>query len=435
MNRRSAIKTGGMALLGLGFGGCRTVSPLDSRQPRPRPALQLAPVRASWDRVLRTTVGLRPHRESGFVLRAEKLDAKTLIHNYGHAGAGMSLGWGCGVLAAEFALQTGARRAAVIGCGSPGLTAARQLQRRGFDVTIYAMTVPPDTTSNMSLAGFTPTTALIDKDRRTPAWDAQFLRVAETVLPRAAADGRPVLRRLLDGRLQRHRRSDARAGRGGGAAAAAGKAAGTTRPTPSCCPIRCGPIARANCSARASIRSRPSTRRARSRLSIEPSIYLDALVRDFLRVRRPHRHSQVRHAARSDVAAASRSSSTAPGLGSFTLFDDKELVPVKGQLTALVPQPEVDYRASGRTAERRQRDHERAQRRHHRRQPAGSRQLVARAGRGRAPAQRQRGDRVLLGDAAARAGRAADTFRDRRASRLRSTPSSTRSRESQHTCR
>src|SRR5262249_42405910 len=27
----------------------------------------------------------------------------------------------------------------------------------------------------------------------------------------------------------------------------------------------------------------------------------------------------------------------------------KELMPVKGQLTALVPQPEVDYRAGGRT--------------------------------------------------------------------------------------
>ena len=37
------------------------------------------------------------------------------------------------------------------------------------------------------------------------------------------------------------------------------------------------------------------------------------------------------------------------GLGSFTLFDDKELVPIKGQLTLLVPQPEVHYRAGGRT--------------------------------------------------------------------------------------
>ena len=38
------------------------------------------------------------------------------------------------------------------------------------------------------------------------------------------------------------------------------------------------------------------------------------------------------------------------GLGSFTLFDDKELVPIKGQLTALPAQPEVTYRAGGRTA-------------------------------------------------------------------------------------
>src|SRR5439155_12528394 len=98
---------------------------------------------------------------------------------YGHAGAGMSLAWGCGVMVAEFAQETGERRAAVLGCGSPGLTAARQLQRRGFAVTIYAATVPPDTTSNMSLAGFTPTTALVNNDRRTPAWDAQFLRAAE----------------------------------------------------------------------------------------------------------------------------------------------------------------------------------------------------------------------------------------------------------------
>ena len=38
------------------------------------------------------------------------------------------------------------------------------------------------------------------------------------------------------------------------------------------------------------------------------------------------------------------------GLGSFTLFDDKELVPIKGQLTVMVSQPDVNYRASGRTA-------------------------------------------------------------------------------------
>ena len=36
----------------------------------------LAPVKASWDRVIRTTVGLRPHRDAGFMLRPDKLDDK-----------------------------------------------------------------------------------------------------------------------------------------------------------------------------------------------------------------------------------------------------------------------------------------------------------------------------------------------------------------------
>jgi glycine/D-amino acid oxidase-like deaminating enzyme len=36
------------------------------------------------------------------------------------------------------------------------------------------------------------------------------------------------------------------------------------------------------------------------------------------------------------------------GLGSKTLFDDNELVPIKGQLTFSIPQPEVKDRAFGR---------------------------------------------------------------------------------------
>ena len=114
MNRRLAIKKGSMALVGLGLGACRTSSSLDVATERARRATHLAPVIASWDRVLRTTVGLRPHRKSGFVLRAEKLGEKLLIHNYGHAGAGMSIAWGCGVVASEFALQANGRRVAVI---------------------------------------------------------------------------------------------------------------------------------------------------------------------------------------------------------------------------------------------------------------------------------------------------------------------------------
>src|SRR5438128_7627470 len=177
MNRRTFLTSSTMAAVGLGLSGCAPQSK-PNVTPR-RPMLHLPPVLASWDRVIRTTVGLRPHRDAGFVLRADKLDDKLLVHNYGHGGAGMSLSWGTGLMAAEFATAHQERRAAVIGCGAVGLTSARQLQRRGFDVTIYAMAVPPYVTSNMSLAGFTPASGLVDPDRRTPEWDAQYRRAAD----------------------------------------------------------------------------------------------------------------------------------------------------------------------------------------------------------------------------------------------------------------
>src|SRR3979411_976308 len=125
MNRRAFLTTGGMAALGFGLSGCAARQ--RSATVRTMRPLALAPVKASWDRILRTTVGLRPHRDAGFVLKADKLDDKLLVHNYGHGGAGMSLAWGTGLMAAEFATEHPARQAAVIGCGSVGLTCARQL--------------------------------------------------------------------------------------------------------------------------------------------------------------------------------------------------------------------------------------------------------------------------------------------------------------------
>jgi D-amino-acid oxidase len=345
VNRRSAIKTGGMALVGFGLGACRTTTPaLSGRAVRPKPAV-LAPVHASWDRVLRTTVGLRPHRDAGFVLRAERLDDKTLIHNYGHSGAGMSLAWGCGVLVSEFALQASGRRAAVVGCGSPGLTTARQLQRRGFDVTIYAMTIPPDTTSNMSLAGFTPTTALVNKDRRTPEWDAQFLRAAELSYREL---------QLMVGRrygvywMDSYNATDTPTtgtGRGGGRGEGRGNYATDAELLPeSLRPNRfrelLGP----------GEHPFPSKYAVRTlALAIEPSIYLDALVRDFVAfggrivIRKFDTPRDLMSLPEPVVVNCT-------GLGSYTLFNDRELVPVKGQLTALVPQPEIDYRAGGSTS-------------------------------------------------------------------------------------
>ena len=44
--------------------------------------------------IIGESVGLRPARES-VRLEAEKFDNRTVVHNYGHGGAGFTLGWGC----------------------------------------------------------------------------------------------------------------------------------------------------------------------------------------------------------------------------------------------------------------------------------------------------------------------------------------------------
>ena len=185
MDRRHFLKTGGIALAGFGLAGCGPKKVVQTAPtpgyPRSRRGRRLTwrPLGSRGNGSSGQPSGLRPHRDSGFVLKGVKFDEKTVIHDYGFGGAGMSLAWGCGAMAADMALEQGDRRAAVLGCGSPGLTAARQLQRRGFAVTIYALAVPPYTTSNMSSAGFTPTAGLVSADQRTPAWDAQFRQAAE----------------------------------------------------------------------------------------------------------------------------------------------------------------------------------------------------------------------------------------------------------------
>ncbi len=346
MQRRTFLTGGGAMAAGIALGGCATGgSPRASSSHPQRPPVNLALPRIAFERVIRTTVGLRPHRDSGFVLRAEKLDAKTLIHNYGHAGAGMSLAWGCGLMTAEFAQQADGRKVAVVGCGSPGLTAARQLQRRGFDVTIYAATVPPDTTSNMSLAGFTPTTALVSNSARTPAWDAQFVRAAEISyrqLQLMVGEGYGVYW------MDNYNATDnpQGGGRGGG-----GRGGGNPEDNFASDADLLPDSLRPN-------RNRevlgpgehpfPTKYAVRTpALAIEPNMYLDALVRDFLLfggkivIRKFD-------TPRDLMALSEPIVVNCTGLGSFTLFNDKELVPIKGQLTALVAQPELHYRAGGR---------------------------------------------------------------------------------------
>src|SRR5450631_3657803 len=113
MRRRDFI--GAAAVAPFGLTGCASKK-IVTATPNPpalaRDPIHLALPRISWERVIRTTIGLRPHRDSGFVLRAEKFDAKTVIHDYGFGGTGMSLAWGCGSMVADIALQHDERRIA-----------------------------------------------------------------------------------------------------------------------------------------------------------------------------------------------------------------------------------------------------------------------------------------------------------------------------------
>jgi D-amino-acid oxidase len=156
MNRRDFLASS-VALAGLG--GCaRRVAPATPSSvlaPYDRlPALM--PIRAHADRIFRVTVCLRPFRAAGPRLDVERVGDKTVVHNYGHGGSGWSLSWGSSSIAVEKAMAVGERDVAVIGCGALGLTSAILLQRAGAKVTIYAKERPPDVRSARATGSWTP---------------------------------------------------------------------------------------------------------------------------------------------------------------------------------------------------------------------------------------------------------------------------------------
>src|SRR5215472_4308698 len=92
------------------------------------PERYFAPVKVSRDRIIREVVGLRPYRPDGFVVSAEKIGTKLLVHNYGHGGAGITLSWGTAQLATALVPGEPVSAVAVLGCGGVGLATARLLQ-------------------------------------------------------------------------------------------------------------------------------------------------------------------------------------------------------------------------------------------------------------------------------------------------------------------
>lgn len=303
-----------------------------------------APVKVERSRIIREVVGLRPYRAEGFVVDAERLGAKLLIHNYGHGGAGITLSWGTASLALDLARdflgarvsrsqraqRAGAHRHfAVLGCGVNGLSTARLLQRRFQDgpgtVTIYAKDLPPETTSNIA-GGFWSPTSVYDSEVVSTKFTEQF---------RAACRDANRAFQLLVGpeygvrwidtfELYRNEAPLARELTGGNDLYPRQEAHRD--------PVHYFGF--------------PYVRQY-STMLIEPPVYLNALLRDFyiaggrLVVKEFRNREEVLRLPEPIVFNCT-------GLGARALFGDQKLGPVRGQLEVLLPQPEIDYCYLGR---------------------------------------------------------------------------------------
>jgi glycine/D-amino acid oxidase-like deaminating enzyme len=285
---------------------------------------EMAPVKVSADRVIRSIVGLRPFRAPGFVVKGEKLDSKTVIHNYGHGGAGITLSWGTSQLAVEEGAKSEARECAVIGCGVVGLTTARLLQLRGCNPVIYAKALPPDTTSNVA-GGLWEPASLFDHGRESAEFRAQFTLAAQFAF----------------------RRYQSLAGEQYGVKWLPLYSLSTQReyvvPGPDSPNFE---IEKLYPEARVLGKNEhpfqvPYAHRRQTML-IEPAVYLNALMRDFFVAG----GKIVRHGFASANEVASMKEDlifNCTGLGARELFGDQELTPIRGQLVFLLPQPEIDY--------------------------------------------------------------------------------------------
>ncbi len=290
------------------------------------PDSPIVPVTIDANRVIRTVVGLRPYRATGFVLRAQAFGDKVLVHDYGHGGGGFSLSWGCATLAADMIAGRSPSSAAVLGCGVVGLATARILQDRGWAVTIYAQSLPPQTTSNVAGAQWTPTTVFA-MPQATPAFLDTF-RKAARIANRAfqlMAGSTYGVRWIDNYDLKRDAQTPGGEIHYAESAGIADLYADVETIDPATVPFV----------------GFQSIRRFATML-MEPNTFLPAVERDFLL--RGGRIVVRTFNTPADVAALREPVVfNCTGLGSRALFGDTVLEPVRGQLTVLEPQPAIDY--------------------------------------------------------------------------------------------
>ncbi|MGH8447325.1 MAG: FAD-dependent oxidoreductase [Solimonas sp.] len=298
------------------------------------PVPPLAPIRARSDRIIAMTVCTRPFRAQGPRIESEKVGRKTVVHHYGHGGSGWSLSWGSGRLAVREALATNVAEIGVIGCGAIGLTSALLAQRAGLAVTIYAKERPPEVRSSLATGVWSPDSRYCSADHATPEamarWETmarESFRTYQTLLGLA---GDPVEWR--DG----YALSDEPFGSGGSEGSDGEPVYANLIPL-----IRSLWPRSQDLPAGAHPFAVPFVRRY-STMVYNLSSYSRLLIEEF---QRNGGRIEAREFAQPGDLEKLREKTliNATGYGARALFGDDSIVPVRGQLARLVPQPEVTY--------------------------------------------------------------------------------------------
>jgi glycine/D-amino acid oxidase-like deaminating enzyme len=325
MDRRTALKLIGVAAAAT-LEGCAakqihrvsTVVP-----PSLPPTLKLPKVDVRPDREIRTVVGLRPFRPSGFLVAGQKFDEKLVVHNYGHGGGGVTLSWGTGELACREVDATSEKDVAVLGCGAVGLAAARLLQERGCSVTIYAKDLPPNTTSNIAGAQWCPV-SVYRHANAAPDFLPRFVEASHIANRRyqLMVGARYGIRWLPNYVMGRDSISS-------------GRLLAFDSPIRDLLPEMHDLAPSENPFPYPWVRQFDT-------MLIEPNTYLPAIIQDFriaggkIAVREIRDPAELQTLPQKVIVNCT-------GLGAKALFHDDELTPVKGQLTFLLPQPEINY--------------------------------------------------------------------------------------------
>jgi glycine/D-amino acid oxidase-like deaminating enzyme len=336
VGRRRVLQGAGAALLLGALDGCSGTLGKDRR---PNPLLQLAPVRASADRITRITVCTRPFRAAGPRLDVETVGSKTVVHNYGHGGSGWSLSWGSSSIAVGKVLGTGERDVAVIGCGAMGLTSGLLLQRAGVRVTIYAKELPPNVRSSLASGVWTPDSRICLEQHAGPAFKQLWEQMARTSFQTyqnfLGLPGTPV--EFIDNYFVSDSGSGRRRGESGG------KPADSRPPFAELQRELIGDLMPQSVEFAPGSHSLGQRYLRRSSLMMfNLSAYSRLLISDF-RANGGKIEIAEFHSADDLATLPEKVLINATGYGARALFGDQSVTPVRGQLARGIPQPEVNY--------------------------------------------------------------------------------------------